>query len=159
MGRSGMNCRWRYQLKMFLVIVILLNMFIAPLTYNSVRHPAPQVKHEKRMSIDKSFLVSLHNPPPWLVDLYKRADPKQCGYTNCRWSMDKYLHSVSDVIVFHGPSLDKIPIIRSPGQTWVMLALESPLHFGSNYKLPAWKSVFQLDNDVPEGLGYLFPLF
>ncbi|XP_069113402.1 alpha-(1,3)-fucosyltransferase C-like [Argopecten irradians] len=157
MGRSGLVCRWRSQLKVFVVIVVLLNMFIAPLTYHSVRAPAAESKRVKRLKMDKSFLVSLYNPPPWLVELYQRTDPKQCRYTNCRWSVDKYLHSVSDVIVFHGPSLDRIPIIRSPDQTWVMISLESPLNFGPNYKLPAWKSVFNWTMTYRKDSDIYFP--
>lgn len=131
-------------MKIIVGCAVILNMIIAPLTYNSITNQNVDVAKRPRpiFTINRSFLVSLYSPPPWLYDLFKKSDPKQCKYSNCFWSTDKYLHRTSDAIIFHGPSLERTPILRSPGQIWVMLGLESPLHYGQNYKLPAWKSMF-----------------
>ncbi|GFR86375.1 alpha-(1,3)-fucosyltransferase 6-like [Elysia marginata] len=133
------------------------------------RKPTMKISHSlpesTKGAANKTKLISFYNRPRWFAGPRHtyNMDNKMCPYS-CEVDLDGSRASQADVLLIFTGYLSgsrSEPPARPPGQIWVHLFRESPVHYGypSNYQ--DWKAVFnwtwtyRTDSDVFSPYGFM----
>nr|KAG5701498.1 hypothetical protein BaRGS_000894 [Batillaria attramentaria] len=66
-----------------------------------------------------------------------------CKVSACAFTYNASLRTKAEAVLVHACRIGgEPPSDRPPGQIWVAMALESPIHYNAGYRNPLWKGAF-----------------
>ncbi|KAK7466044.1 hypothetical protein BaRGS_00037414 [Batillaria attramentaria] len=114
-------------------------------------------RSEGKASVPVKVIYS-YNRPAWLG-----TDFSGCQFDACTFTDDLGLLPTADAVLVHVCSVGNIvpPATRPANQIWIAFGLESPVHYGGNYRSSAFRGVFnwtmmyRVDSDVFHPYAFL----